>query len=484
MGSDRQDKALREFKHILQDLVFLFRTSTGAETAYLCWVNKLREQFVWETDSTVVPNIMFHDRIQFDHFYLNEYKDITEPVLLTTEVDIPKASLKHYFDFVPVNQVVLIPFVNKGETVAITVLESEKVTSFEKIQNTILAYNNALVNVLNTYLEVVDLHEEQKEWEEYEQILNLLDYKMHRVDLIKKSLDSIQGFLSQGGASFITKGMDSWNVVMNSEGAVKPLSLGLQLEEKSLCYEALEKGESIFAMHFNNTPKRVSSKEKLVEGASYAIPVLINDRRQGVIVAFDQDPLVFKEAVKHKMSNLGRITSLNIQSVGKKSADEDLFTNQYGAFIPDLWEKTINCEVKRTSPNVHTWFGLISPENLSSLRTRFRLDDLHRLQKDTVSLLNPSNFGINGYVGFNSDYVYTFIIQSEQEDAVEQWLSAVHTQTNSGITMSDGNNVEISFKAGYTLLNPEYSDCHEVLTAAKKALDNAVKNEEATLVQI
>ncbi len=477
MGSERHDKALREFKHILQDLVFLIRTSTGADTTYLVWVNKQRQQFVWEADSTVAPNVMFADRIQFDQFYLDEYKDIENPVILKIGADVSKEELRHYFDFIPVKQSIVIPFINKGETVALTVIETEKPLEMEVILESILAYNNAISNVLNTYLELVDLDEVQKEWESYEESLQKFNFKMHKVELVQMAMKGIKDILPGSGVSFMAKGLDTWNTTLTSSGFNASLPFGLKLDEKSVSYQALEKGDSLFAMHFNQTPKRVSSAESMTEGASLAVPILINSSRQGLVLVHDNDPLVFNEAVKHKVSNLVRIAALNIQS-GLRNGDQDIFTNEYGAFIPDLWEKAVENELALNRSDIHTWFGLITPGNLSELRTKFRLEELQMIQKDIVSLINPSAHDTNGIIGFHSDYIYAYIIQHKEQDAIERWLNQIDAYVANGFELSDGNQISISFKTGYTELNPAtYSDSHSVLTAAKSGLNEAVKSD-------
>jgi hypothetical protein len=484
MGSERHDKALREFKHILQDLVYLIRTSTGADTTYLVWVNKQRQQFVWEADSTVAPNVIFADRIQFEQFYLDDYKDITEPLTLEVGVDVPKEKLKHYFDFIPVTQSIVIPFLNKGETVALTVIETEKPLVMEQILESILAYNNAIANVLNTYLELVDLDEVQKRWESYEELLNTYDFKMHKVDLIRKVMQHSRQVVPTSTIQFVAKGYDIWNTVFTLPGDILPMPLGMQLEEKSLAYQALESGGAVFTMHFNHTPKRLSSREQRTEGATLAIPVLINSRRQGLFLVFDEDPLVFNEAIKHKLSNLVRIASLNIQS-SEKNGYSDILTNEYGAFIPDLWEKAVENELELNRPDLHTWFGLITPENLSALRTKLRLEELQMMQQDVVSLIHPSAHDMNGIIGFHSDYIYAYLIQSESPDAVEHWLTSINARVSGGFELSDGQEIEINFKTGYTRLDPEhYADSHAVLTAAKKGLNEAVKSDSEQHVLI
>ena len=125
MSFDRQEKALREFKQIMADLVHLLRTSTRVQLTYMCWVNHSRQQFVWESNSTNLPNVMFKDRVAFEYHFLNDYKEISDIVQLKIGEDISKAKLGHYFNFVNAKNMLIIPFINKGETVALTVLESE-----------------------------------------------------------------------------------------------------------------------------------------------------------------------------------------------------------------------------------------------------------------------------------------------------------------------------------------------------------------------
>lgn len=486
MSLDRQEKALREFKQIMADLVHLLRTSARVELAYMCWVNHQRQQFVWESNSTHLPNVMFKDRVAFEQHFLNDYKDITEITQLKIGEDIAKGKLAHYFDFVNAKNMLLIPFINKGETVAITVLETEKDVELRTITDQIHAYNNALVNVLDTYLEIVDLHEQQKEWEEYEESLNALDYRLHRVDLLSKMLEEMQLFLPNGGACLVSPGMESWSLVMTSKFAKNPPLLGLQLEEKSVAYEAIEKGAPVFSIHFNNSPRLISSRERRTEGASFAIPIMIHDRRQAVVVTYDNDPLTYKESTKHKLSNLARIASLSIQSVVKKvGMAEELLTQNFGAFMTELWEASLNNELQRirSGKGTHTWFGLASPHELSALRTKYRLEDLQKIQKDFVTFLNPSAHVIPGFIGYNSDYVYGFIIQSDSETAVNDWMESVKTKLAHGLKLSNGETLDVSFKAGFTKLTKEDANSYQVLTKAKQALSEVVRNEELELYE-
>ncbi|MDR9416976.1 MAG: GAF domain-containing protein, partial [Gracilimonas sp.] len=460
-------------------------TSTGAQLTYLCWVNRSRQQFVWETNSTGLPNVMFQDRVAFGNHFLNEFKDAEEVIQLKVGEDIPKAKLMHYFDFVQAEHILIVPFINKGETVALTILESENQVDQEEIQDRIMAYNNALVNVLDTYLEVVDLHENQQEWEDYETAVNKIDYHQHRVEVLGTMMEEMQKYMTNGGAVLLAPGMDSWNVVYRPPNAVQAPSLGLQLEEKSVAYEALEKGEPVFTMHFNNNPRRITSAEKRSEGATYAIPVMVHDRRQGVVVCYDNDPLTFKESTKHKLGNLVRISSLSMQSSLKKSgALDEILTQKFGAFMPELWELALHSEMARIKKGAsqHTWFGLVTPKDVSGLRTKYRLEDLQQIQSDFVSMLNPSRHGIPGIIGYHSDYVYAFIIQSEDEDAVGFWMEKMKGTLSGGLKLSIGGSIPVQFKVGCTQIASDAVNAYQVVEKAKKALTKVMNDDEIEVV--
>ncbi|HET6528625.1 MAG TPA: GAF domain-containing protein, partial [Balneolaceae bacterium] len=292
MGRKRQEKALREFKEVLEDLIFLLQSASEMETVYMYWVNRSRQQFVMETKSTVFDNVMFKDRIGFENHFLKDFKDITQPVAVEVGKDISASSLNHYYNETPVRYVTLLPFVNNGETVAITVLESDNHIFTEDKSDVIYSYINALRNVLNTYLEISDLYGQQNEWTDYETCLSRLDVRCHRAKMIKILLNTIQEFLHEGGVSFIAQGPNSWCNVMNSEKAQHAPAIGLSMTERSLAHEAAEKGEAEFAIHFNQNPKRLSPRELHSEGASMAIPLLMNDRRQGIVLVYDKNPLI------------------------------------------------------------------------------------------------------------------------------------------------------------------------------------------------
>ena len=237
-------------------------------------------------------------------------------------------------------------------------------------------------------------------------------------------------------------------------------------------------------MHFNSNPKLVSAYESRTEGASYVLPLLVHDRRQGAFIAYDKDPLSFKESTKHKLANLARVAALQLQSNTRKSTmDEDIFTEKYEALVTELWEKSVEHELYRlrTEPERHTWMGLVTLEDLSSFRTRFRMEELQRMQRDIVRFLNPYRFQQKGYIGFQSDYVYSFMLQSNKESALEEWVEQTRSKVAHGLKLSSGMNITVSFKFGAVKLTTEYPNAYEVLSLAKQQLAEVVKAEQEHL---
>lgn len=481
IGEKRQEKALREFKEVLEDLVFMLRRSTGMHTVYLYWVNRQREQFVLETKSTELENVMFQDRLPFGDHFLESYRDIAEPRALRVGEELSEDQLSHYYEEVPVRHVTLLPFINNGQTVAITVLESAEAIFSDTNSEVINAYINALRNVLNTYLEISDLYERQQEWVDYEEQLEVINRRGHRSKLLAGVANEIQNFLHEGGVSFVGKAMGGWCNLVNSQGASYGPPLGMPLEQRTLGYEALEKGAPEFAIHFNNNPKRLSPRESASEGATLAVPLLMEDRRQGLFLVYDQNPLVFKESSKHKMVNLVRLAGLRISAnLGSVEPDRSIMANEFGGVLPDVWEMAVDHELVRLREErgrYHSWFGLITLSEISRLRTQLRLEELKLMQKELVAAFNPSRFGFPGFIGAHTDYVYAFFIQSREEKAFEQWIGAVKEELSGGMELPGGRRISSGIKVGYTGLKPEQEDSYEVLSHAKTALSRALKSQ-------
>jgi len=473
---DREEKALVEFKQIMENVVHLLRESTKSQTAYLYWVNRSREQFVLETNTTSLPNVMFRDRVNFDKHFLEKYIDLNSITQLKTGRDVGQSDLQHYYDFVPVRHLLLIPFINNGETVAITILETEKKFSLPEHKHVIAAYRNALANVLNTYLELTDVYDSENVWDQYEESLKLISPKHHKANIINTMADKMQNLLPNGGVTVMLRGMGVWVTVLNATPSDKSMMPGLVMEEKSMAYDALQKGEPQFSIHFNQNPKRVSASEMNTDGATLTIPMMVNGRRHGVVLAYDKNALTFKESTKHQLINLVRVAMLSIRvNLDKLPVDKDLFTTNYGNFIPDIWESALSKEINRKMESSRKlWFGMVTIDNLQTLRAKYRLEELTRIQSTIVNLLNPSIYGFHGYIGFNSDYVFTCLLYCNSDDEYKKWVDAVNKRFSMPVELSNGKKLNLGIKFGFVKVIPGQDEVHEIVRKAKKKLSGVL----------
>ena len=479
LSEKRQEQALREFKELLADLNMMLRQATDMETVYMYWVNQARGQFVLETTSTRCPNTMFQDRVEFENHFLFDYATITEPIQLEVGKHLDESELNHYYDSVPVRFLTLIPFVNNGQTIAITVMESKFNNMTEEEEASVFVYEHALSRLLNTYLEVSDLSEDQQEWLFYEESLQRLESEKRPVEILTTLMSEVAAMLPKGGVFLVARGMNAWTNVLNSVSAFQPPPIGMQLEERTIAYDALQKGSAEFSIHFNSNPKRLASREPQSYGATIAVPLSVHDRRQAVLVAYDENPLIFKQSVKHKITNLARVASLKLTAEEpRRSVTSDLLSHDTGAFLPDLWEKTLALQLRRIQEGVdyHTWFGFVTIENLSGLRSRHRFEDLQQLQKELIRQLNPSNFDLTGFIGSNTDYVYAYLIQSRDPNAIQRWNEALASERLTNLQLHNGQAESLSLISGGLELAEHHSDVHSVVREGKSLLSDVVKS--------
>ncbi len=475
----RRDKSLREFKEVLQHLVQMLRQASGMKTVYLYWINRARQQFVMETKSTSVSEVVFGDRLEFDEHFLNAYIKIQEPVSLEVGKDISREKLRHYYGDVSIDYITLLPFVNNDETVAITVLESGGETLSPELDDVIFSYINALGNVLNTYLEINNLYDNENEWEEYEESLQFLEIKDHFAGLLKEMLSTMQGFIEQGGVSLIAQGMGAWCNVLNAAGARRPVPVGIQVGKQSVAKNALESGEPELAIHFNRNPRRISDREYYTEGATLAIPMKFNDFRKAVILVYEENPLTFKESNKHKLVNIVRLAGLKIQTKLKSRDKQKAFLcNDYDAFIPDLWERAVDMQIQRLKNDqalYHSWVGMVTLAELSEIRTQLRLEELDMMQRDLVAAFNPGKFGIPGLVGFYSDYTYTVFIQSKDSQAKSHWVEKIQHEFRTPVELTNGKLIHTGVNLSFKELTAESGDSYRVISHLKSALSRRLR---------
>lgn len=486
MNRKREEKALVEFKQIMENLLVLLCKATEAQTGYLYWVNRKREQFVLETSKTSLSNVKFNDRIAFEKYFLDDFKNIKDTIQLEVGRDLNPTLLEHHYERPSIQFVTIIPFQNNGETVALTVLESAEPLEMREIKRVLAAYNSSHINVLNTYLELTDLHQDEQKWADYDESLAVFNHHQGSVDVLHKMLVEMQKIIPTGGIIVAARGMSTWVTILRSMNAPSSPELGLMVEEKSLAYESLQKGEPLFSIHFNQNPKRISTSEVRTEGATYAMPMLIRDRRHAVILAYDKNPLVFKESVKHQLNNLVRIASLAIKAeLEELGIERDLYTTEYGDFREEAWRLILENQMQRArESNENIWFGMIGIDNLSALRSRYRLEDLKKLQRMMVKALNPARLGYNGLIGHNSDYVFTYIFNSSSEEDHSSWIESNIADLKNKLDLGDERKVEVHIKAGFIKTGEGRKDVNLIVNEAKQALNMAMTNKDASYVNI
>ncbi|MFU8861000.1 MAG: hypothetical protein ACNA8K_11320 [Cyclonatronaceae bacterium] len=487
VADDRREKeALQRFKLAVKDLVGLFRHAVKADTVYMCWVNRSRNQFVFETVSTQHENTIFEDRLPFDDHFLAPYRDVNKIVDLQVGSDISPEELTHYYESVQVNHITLIPFVSKGETVAITVVESREASNDPVSIESADAYAGALSNLLFTYLELSDMSEKEKGWEKYEEQLEQINDRLERVQMMENLsrllLDQVPG----GIVHVAARGMDSWNHVFSAGECPTRPSAGLHIEDKSLAWAALESGKPEFAIHFNGTPRRLNQFEPLATGASLAIPLLVNERRQIVMVVNHANPLLFKDSCKHRLINLVRVASLKLQSGRVRiSVDDDLLSNDFSAYRLELIEKVIDIELEhiRNGNGLNTWAGFATPENLAGLRTKYRLESLRDLQRMSVLRLNPNAQGANGLVGLYTEYLFLILVQDRREDALAKFENSLRASSGSPMIPDGDDPAKFQFLTGFVKLDESFKDSYDVIKSAKDKLNTLIRSGAATRAQ-
>jgi GAF domain-containing protein len=465
-----QQKALQNFKTILRDLVSLFQQSSQMETVYMYWVNRARRQFVLEAKTTIFSDAVFQDRVGFEEHFLDDFKNLKNPAALNVREDLEPDALEHYSHQASIGYIILLPIVKNGETIAITAVESSKPVADSAKEMVFQPFRNALENLIDTFLEISDLYEDQRKWVAYEKQLQFLNKHGPYSGLIETMLNTMQQWLNTGGVSFVCRSMGAWVNVLNAEKSVHPLAVGTQLVGSSVARNALNEKSPQFSVHFNQNPKRLSLRENHTGGGTLAVPLLYNNKVMGIVLVYDENPLLFKESTKHKFINTARLVSLNLPS-RLQGRPVSSFSQSFDAIIPDMWENTVENEIKRLQEgksSYHTWVSLVSLPELSQIRTQLRLEDLKLMQKDLVHALNPGRVDIPGFIGFYADYRYISIVQSQDRDAQKFWSEQMKENFSTPFRLSNGSQIQIDIQIITLKLDEHLSDSYDVKMQLKK----------------
>ncbi|MCH8556713.1 MAG: GAF domain-containing protein [Balneolia bacterium] len=483
----REERALKRFKKAVEQMVTLLRVSTNTHTAYVYWINRSRGQFVLESAVTVQDNVVFDDRMPIEHHFLSEWTELEETTMLYSGAQFDPEDLVHHTAAKPTESLIIIPFKNNDETVALTVIEQANAEELHQDQLYALeAYQEALTNILKTYLELSDMLGEESQWIAFDEVVKSFSDRFTRYTLFRKLLNECAKMVPGGGAVLVTRGMESWNAVLKAGDASSAIRLGMKMSENSQVNRALKTGESQFSLHFNGNPKRLNASESRTEGASIAVPIEVHDRRQAVLLVWDENPLVFRESVKHMVTTMARLTGLHLsQTRYRISSDEDSTSTESGAYTIELMEHALECQIGRYKEKKgvpSSWLVFVSPKDYQSLRTSHRLERLKHMQQEMAIDLNPNLRGLAGFVSFYSDSLFVVYIQAEEEH-LKEWLQGFSQQVAEKASSGRNYVPGMDFYIGSHRLSFEKGSAYDVIQEAKQIFNQSVK-QEITLSKI
>ena len=231
----------------------------------------------------------------------------------------------------------------------------------------------------------------------------------------------------------------------------------------------LERGEPQFAIHFNQNPKILSSRERITSGASYVLPILLHGKKKGALAINHPDPLFFSGSMKHKISNMLRVAMLTMEKTVRLEEGEFLFVSGPGqGLLPDIWEQSIHYYWSRApKKGEHALFGMAAIDNIREIRSRYRVDTLNHLQKRCAEYLHPASGGFRGFVGFRSDYIFPFIALSETPLDEEDWEKKAEALFTEPLSIQSGEQVQVTMNVRCAAIHAGYDDPHQIVEAVK-----------------
>lgn len=487
IGERKEEKALQHFKDVLEDLLVMLRISCDSDTACMYWVNRKREQFVLESHSTLLRGVMYQDRVNFSDFPFEAWKDITEPVFIEVGKDLQMQDLSHHVNEHKIGHVLLLPFINNDETVSLTIVElSAEAIAHPELLQSCTSYLQSVGNILKTYLELSEMLEDERKWESYDHILDSFTAQKSAIVILDKIVTESVNLISNGGACLLARGMDGWHVVMSGATSSRIVPAGLKMSEASQCGLVLKSGVAEFSLHFNGNPKLISPKEPQTEGASLSVPLYSDRKCQAILVVWDNNPLIFRESLKHMVINMCRTAGLLLnENRDVNTGVDDLLLTTAGAYQLEVVERIVERELQRRKEGfkpVDTKLVLMTPAEYQIIRTRLKTESLRELQHALATDMNPNHSGFSGLVALYTESIYAVLIQSPEEGATDSWIegfkSRVAGKANAGTVYEPG----LKFHFGITALTETHKDAFMLIQDAKRALNFAVR-KNAEIVQ-
>ncbi len=404
------DAALRHYKSVVKEVLSLFRKATGATTISLHWVNRARKQFVLESAVSEIDHARFADRVPMGESYLNGFDLLTRPVTLEIGKEVVATALTHYLDGCPVTHITIQPLEYHREVVALAVVETTSKSVLTDAKAEFASFTTAMGHLLYTFLELSERTNDEQQWTDYEAMLHKAIGRGDEIAVLERLVDQAASLIPNGAVSLLVRANATWQVVLNHSGSPDALPTGLPVEEQSLVFQALKTGLPEFATHLAGSPKRVNSAEPILKGASLAVPMLLHDRRQAVLLVSDENLLFFRESNRHKLTNLVRLAGLRlVAGTSKHLAGADFLSAETGSLHADMFDAALRCEVRRTPPLV----AMVTVKQVPILRSRLRMEELKAIQQLIGDLLAPNRHGLSGLVGVHSDFVFTVMLDGD-----------------------------------------------------------------------
>lgn len=483
-GNEREEAILQQFRSLLSDVTRLLRHATGARTVALHWVNRQREIFVPETHASSRPDVVFKDRIPFGDTFLDAHRDLDEARWLKIGKDVAPDALSHYYDrtFVPSGFVYLQPFRSSGETVALSVIETDSNEWTPSATEALSAYSASLDNLLHTYLELSNLLESQKGWLEYDRALDELMRRREPVDIVWDMAQLAADLIPGSEVSLVLKGYSEWKA-MGRFGFNNMLPAAL-VSSPSMVNEALKTDATLFSLHINGSPNRINSREAAASGASIALPVRTSSGTVAVLLVNHPDALSFHDANRHQLANLVRTSGLKLDSV-IKNIKGDPFNASNGAIRPELADAIIELELNRlrqseSGSDSHAWVGYTTPADYSSIRTRLSTDELKAFHRSILEQIALNENGIHTVAMYHADHIHGFMVFGKEDDDIQKWGASINRRI-AKVAKTGSLDIVPVLHLSAVKLRPGFDDAYAVHELARKALAQLVRKAETGL---
>lgn len=213
----------------------------------------------------------------------------------------------------------------------------------------------------------------------------------------------------------------------------------------------------VYLSHLNGSPKRISSREPDHYGATLAVPVFVNNIMQVMVLIYDQNPLVFKDAVKHKLLNFVRLASHMIAINWSHHKEYDLLrTDDRHIFRMDVWQHIAERYLESiTRSEVRLGIGRLNLTNSHNLRAKLRLEQLNEVEQQIIERSRPVNMGLPGFLGHIQEFTYAVILPITQDETISYYERCLMERKNKPFKLHTSEAVNAELEVSFTVVSGE-----------------------------